>query len=225
MSASTSCPHCAAPVKVADRLAGKRIRCPKCQEAFRVPARESDEPDDEERTTMRPGNRRKTRTATVDEPPVPRQSFPFNPVWLAAWVFIGVVVLAGVYLIYAQSVVHADWQRLLSIAEERRQYLIDFGHTHDEWRVASKAYRDLLQAQLDTMTIADKQKQKAVLAELEKKEPLLKKQETEKMRDGDRRRSEMNSHFEATYRNELDRLFALHPDWKAEYDKRKQSGK
>jgi predicted Zn finger-like uncharacterized protein len=39
----TSCPSCGQRFKLADRLAGKRIRCPKCQETFPVP-----EPEDQQ---------------------------------------------------------------------------------------------------------------------------------------------------------------------------------
>ena len=45
----TSCPSCGQRFKLADRLAGKRIRCPKCQQTFPVP-----EPEDQQRSLSEP---------------------------------------------------------------------------------------------------------------------------------------------------------------------------
>jgi hypothetical protein len=40
MAISTSCSHCQRPLRLADHLAGKRIRCPKCQHIIAVPGAE-----------------------------------------------------------------------------------------------------------------------------------------------------------------------------------------
>jgi predicted Zn finger-like uncharacterized protein len=45
---SAVCPHCEAKLKVPETAAGKKIRCPKCNESFKVPA------DDEEPTAVAP---------------------------------------------------------------------------------------------------------------------------------------------------------------------------
>lgn len=40
MSITLSCPECSGKLKVADNLAGKKIKCPKCSAVFPVPASE-----------------------------------------------------------------------------------------------------------------------------------------------------------------------------------------
>jgi predicted Zn finger-like uncharacterized protein len=37
-SVKSSCPHCSARIRLPEDAAGKRVRCPKCKEPFRVPA-------------------------------------------------------------------------------------------------------------------------------------------------------------------------------------------
>jgi transcription elongation factor Elf1 len=38
MSIKFNCPHCTKPLSVRDDLAGKRAKCPKCQQALTIPA-------------------------------------------------------------------------------------------------------------------------------------------------------------------------------------------
>jgi predicted Zn finger-like uncharacterized protein len=55
------CPHCDARIRASDAAAGKKIRCPKCQEVLVVPFSpdDADEPEErEERTSTAPRNRR-----------------------------------------------------------------------------------------------------------------------------------------------------------------------
>ncbi len=55
------CPHCDARIRASDAAAGKKIRCPKCQEVLMVPfpPDDEDEPEErEERTSTAPRNRR-----------------------------------------------------------------------------------------------------------------------------------------------------------------------
>lgn len=42
MSLSLTCPHCDGKLRVADNLAGKKIKCPKCATIFPVPASEKE---------------------------------------------------------------------------------------------------------------------------------------------------------------------------------------
>lgn len=76
MPVRVNCSKCNKPLRIADTLAGKRIRCPKCQEVLRVPAAE---PPTEEPVAEEP--------EAVPEPPVeetddwlsltePESSFP-----------------------------------------------------------------------------------------------------------------------------------------------------
>ena len=37
MPIATACPHCARKINAPDSAAGKRVKCPKCQQAFAVP--------------------------------------------------------------------------------------------------------------------------------------------------------------------------------------------
>lgn len=77
------CPHCDNRVRLPDTAAGKRVRCPRCQEPFRVPA---DDPDDdrgdgrEDREPRpRPRDEERRRPASRDEEddrPVRRRSRP-----------------------------------------------------------------------------------------------------------------------------------------------------
>jgi predicted Zn finger-like uncharacterized protein len=41
MPITTECPHCGKSIRAADTAAGKKVRCPECQEAFRVTAQPS----------------------------------------------------------------------------------------------------------------------------------------------------------------------------------------
>jgi hypothetical protein len=42
MPIAFECDHCARPIRVADHLASRRIRCPGCQQAVTVPAQEEE---------------------------------------------------------------------------------------------------------------------------------------------------------------------------------------
>src|SRR5437588_9272041 len=48
MPIPTSCPACKTPYKIPDNLAGKKVRCAKCQQAFDVPALPPPPPPEEE---------------------------------------------------------------------------------------------------------------------------------------------------------------------------------
>jgi predicted Zn finger-like uncharacterized protein len=74
MSISLACPECNGKLKVADNLAGKKIKCPKCSTVFPVPAQEAeaitaeippDEPEDIDEEDL-PRLRKRTRDIRRD---------------------------------------------------------------------------------------------------------------------------------------------------------------
>ena len=47
MAIRIACPDCESPMRLADEMRGKQVRCKKCKTAFRIPAADDDDNDDE----------------------------------------------------------------------------------------------------------------------------------------------------------------------------------
>jgi predicted Zn finger-like uncharacterized protein len=63
-----TCPDCDTPLKLKDSLAGKRVRCPRCGDAFQVPEEDADASDDEvEVPTARPAPPRRPPARDDDD--------------------------------------------------------------------------------------------------------------------------------------------------------------
>jgi predicted Zn finger-like uncharacterized protein len=126
MSVVIQCPACDTQLKAADDKRGKQIRCPKCQEVFRVPsassaakrrhpdddddtnARFSDKPvrprrprdeddDDDSGIRRRPQRSRRDDDDFDDEPRARRKTSSALP-WILAGSGAGVLLLAGIVL-------------------------------------------------------------------------------------------------------------------------------
>jgi WD40 repeat protein len=76
MALSVSCPECGMAHKLAQTVAGKRVRCPKCQAVFAVP----------------PARSRTQPTRSADEP----AQKPSRLIWILGGSAVGLVVLLGV---------------------------------------------------------------------------------------------------------------------------------
>jgi len=78
-STSVSCPECTAKIKVGPGALGKKIRCPKCQAPFVVPAKEDD--DQVPAAPIRPANGPSQKTARKSAPaPVSDEASDEEPV-------------------------------------------------------------------------------------------------------------------------------------------------
>jgi predicted Zn finger-like uncharacterized protein len=103
-----SCPACPAKFRVADNLAGKKVKCPKCGKAAPVPAPEPAEEPVEELAEVEEPPRKAARVRTQEDEPPPkkrkRKGTPELPstfsvgvvLWSVYWVFWLLLFLFGV---------------------------------------------------------------------------------------------------------------------------------
>jgi predicted Zn finger-like uncharacterized protein len=91
MPLKTECPECQAKLNLSENLEGKKIRCPKCKEVFRVPSS-----DDFEEAPVRKAKRKPSRPEDEDERQSPRErkAKQGSPAVLIG-VIAGVILLGG----------------------------------------------------------------------------------------------------------------------------------